>query len=417
MNRRRNWRRDQACALVPRRAYHERMATQPTPTTPPTTDTLRHADLRTLVDLLNDQAVRKHDVIVPARDLLLTDDGLLTVPVVEHELTLDGVTDSLRMVPFTYNGTAAGQLADRAGIPFAYWQRMAQHDPALLAANGNRWLGEDDRSFMVRSLLASDTRPGYVRAVLSDRYQALDYLDTLMAVLDGVREAGVDVSVNREDGGGVDLTERRMHVRIVAPQVALAAPQVLGRYRSPFTGASGADLPMLWAGLSITNSEVGHGSFTVAPRMVVQVCKNGMTRTQDVLRKVHVGGQRSEGVVRWSLDTQRKRLDVLAAEVRDAVQQFLAVDYLQAVVTELEDAAGVKVSKPAHVVEVVAKGLGYTKAQQEALLAHFVDGGDSSLLGVAHAITSVAQTVEDADQAADMEADCWRALALAAAAN
>jgi hypothetical protein len=393
------------------------MATNTTPQPQPTTDLLRHGDLATLVGILNDQAARKHDVIVPARDLLVTGDGMLTIPVVEHELSLDGVTDTMSMVPFNWNATAAAHLADRTGIPFAYWQRMANDDPTLLATNVNHWLAQDDRSFMVRSLLASGDRPGYVRAVMSDRYAAMDYLDTLMAVLDGVRAAGVDVTVNRENGGGVDLTERRMHVKIVAPQVAVAAQHLLGKYRSPFSGASGNDLPLLFAGISITNSEVGHGSFTVAPRIVVQVCKNGMTRTQDVLRKVHVGGQQAEGVVRWSLDTQKKRLDVLVAEVRDAVQQFLTVDYLAHVVADMEAAADTKVTKPQQAIEVVAKGLGYTKAQQEALLTHFIDGGDTSLLGIAHAITSVAQTVEDADQAADMEADCWKALDLARSTN
>lgn len=388
-----------------------------TPNTPVLPDTLRHGDLATLVGILNDQAARKHDVIVPARDLVVTSDGMLTIPVEEHAMDLEGVTTSLAMVPHVWNGTAAAHLADRTGIPYAYWQRMEREDKALLAENANRWLADDSRSLMVRSLLGADTRPGYVRAVMSDRYAAMDYLDTLMAVLDGVRESGVDVTVNRENGGGVDLTERRMHMRIVAPQVAVAIPHLLGRYRSPFTGTSGADLPLLFAGIQITNSEVGHGSFSLAPRVVVQVCKNGMTRTQDVLRKVHVGGQAAEGIVRWSMGTQQKRLEFLASEVKDAVQQFLAVDYLNVVVADMEQAADTKVAKPQQAIEVVAKGLGYTKTQQEALLAHFIEGGDTSLLGIAHAVTSVAQTMEDADAAADMEADCWKALDLAAAAN
>lgn len=390
------------------------MATHTTPTPQPT-DTLRHGDLPTLVSILNSQAARKHDVIVPARDLVVTDDGHLTVPVQEHVLDAEGVTETLAMVPHTWNTVAAGHLAERCGIPWAYWQRMEREDLGLLAHNANRWLGDDNRSYMVRTLLGAPDQPGYVRAVMSDRYQAMDYLDTLMAVLDGVRAAGVDVSVNRENGGGVDLTERRMHVRIVAPQVALAAPHVLGGYRSPFTGQTGADLPLLWAGISVTNSEVGHGSFQVAPRIVVQVCRNGMTRTQDVLRKVHVGGQHAEGVVRWSMDTQRKRLDVLVAEVRDAVQHYLSLDYLTSVVAEMEQAAQVKVQDVQRTIQVVAKGLGYSQAAQATLLAHFMDGGDRSLLGVAHAVTSLAQTLEDADAAADMEADCWRAIDLAAA--
>lgn len=51
------------------------------------------------------------------------------------------------------------------------------------------------------------------RAFLSDRYSVIDNLDVLTATLDGVRQAGVDVSIDR-----CDLTDRRMYVRIIAPR-------------------------------------------------------------------------------------------------------------------------------------------------------------------------------------------------------
>ena len=76
------------------------------------------------------------------------------------------------------------------------------------------------------------------------------------------------------------------------------------RVLSAFTGARGADNPLVFAGFVLTNSETGHGSFAIAPRLIAQVCSNGYTITRDAMREVHLGGQLGEGVItasrRWS---------------------------------------------------------------------------------------------------------------------
>src|SRR5260370_40449694 len=94
-------------------------------------------------------------------------------------------------------------------------------------------------------------------AILSDGYKFIDNLDVLLAALDGVRQSGVPVQVD-----GCDLTERRMYVRVVCEQVRTLAPALLAGYRSPFTGAAGADNPVVFSGFMLTNSETGCGAFT-----------------------------------------------------------------------------------------------------------------------------------------------------------
>ncbi len=71
----------------------------------------------------------------------------------------------------------------------------------------------------------------------------------MLAALDGVRQAGVPAEVD-----GCDLTERRMYVRVVCEQVSALAPALLQGYRSPFTGAAGADNPVIFPGFVISNS-------------------------------------------------------------------------------------------------------------------------------------------------------------------
>lgn len=61
----------------------------------------------------------------------------------------------------------------------------------------------------------------------------VDNLDVLMAVLDGVRAAGVQVDI-----AGCDLTERRMYVKVRALQVAEYAPELPADCHSPFTACA-----------------------------------------------------------------------------------------------------------------------------------------------------------------------------------
>ena len=68
---------------------------------------------------------------------------------------------------------------------------------------------------------------------------------------------------------------------------------LLAGYRSPFTGASGADNPVVFAGFVITNGETECGAFSPTPQLVVQVCRNGMTITRVIrgsLETVWCGG-------------------------------------------------------------------------------------------------------------------------------
>lgn len=90
---------------------------------------------------------------------------------------------------------------------------------------------DESRSFLVRRFHSNGTGPGIDRALMSDRYGIIDNLDVLMAALDGVRRAGIEVNID-----GCDLTERRIYVRVVAPQIAAFAPDLLAGYRSPWGG-------------------------------------------------------------------------------------------------------------------------------------------------------------------------------------
>lgn len=368
--------------------------------------TTRNATLADLARLLRQHQAAKVDVVAAASAIRAGNARLVireTAPV----LSDDGVT----MTAGTYTPTDVcdSGLADKLGIPVTYLRRMRQQRPDLYDANVNGWLTTDQRRFLVRALRGGEDG-GVARAFLSDGYKIIDNLDVLLAALDGVREAGIDVQID-----GCDLTERRMYVRVVCEQVRALAPRLLAGYRSPFTGASGADNPVVFAGFVLANSETGCGAFTLTPRLVVEVCRNGMTITRDALREVHLGGKLDEGLIRWSGDTHDKSLALVRAKTRDAVATFLDTRYVTDALASIEEAAQVPVTSPESAVRTVSTRLRFTDAQADDILRHFIQGGDCTAGGIMQAVTATAQTIPDADTAYEMESQALRALELAAA--
>ena len=367
--------------------------------------TARNASIEDLVALLRGQQARKVDVVAPA-PAIRAEGGLLVLVGTEPVLGADGVT----MTAGRYRPTDVcdSGIADKLGIPAAYLKRMRGSRPGLFDANVNGWLSGDDRSFFVRCLRGDNGQAGTARAWLSDGYKPIDHLDTLIAVFDGIRQSGQDVRID-----SCDLTERRMYVWVRCEAAQVLAPALLSGYRSPFTGAAGADNPVVFAGFVVANSETGCGACTVTPRLVAQVCANGMTITRDAVRAVHLGERLDEGV-RWSGDTQDRQLALVTAKARDAVRAFLSPGYAERVVRELEKQAGHRLADAAKTVEVISARLRYTEAQQAQILDHFIKGGDLTAGGIMHAVTSAAQVQGDGDAAWDLENSALDALNLAA---
>jgi hypothetical protein len=379
--------------------------------------TTRNATLDDMVALLRDQHARKLDVVAPAT-ALRSRNALIHVRGAEQILTPDGVTTT----DGVYRPTVVFDegIADKLGIPLAYVRKLRETRPDLYDANVNGWLHgrsvtrldagteviaePDARSFLVRAFRDDDGGTGVVRALLSNGYGVMDNLDALVAVLDGVQQAGVKVEVGR-----CDLTDRRMYVQLRSPEITALAPELLRGYRSPFTGDSGDKLPVVSAGLVLRNSEVGDGAWSLAPQIVVQVCTNGMTVTRDAVRAVHVGSKLDDGVIRWSQDTATKNVELVA------VACFLSPEYLNGAVARLEAKAGAPVGKAQDTITAVVKRLGFAQSHIDGILDHFIKGGQVTAGGVAQAFTSYSQTIDDADVAHEMDAKAIEAMEFVAA--
>lgn len=378
---------------------------------------LRNATLADLGDLLQRQHDSKVDVVVRA-DQLRSQDGNLIVPGVgTAELTETGVTSA----PGALRPTEVcdGTLAAKFDIPTKYLRRIRTEGlsvpgwadlpvgPALIDQTLNAHFAADSRTVLVRGFKDENLLDvGIARAVLSDSFRAIDHLDSLTAVLAGAQRSGKQVEVQK-----VDLSERAMRVHFVCPEVTALAPILLRGYRSPFNDL-GEDQPIVSAGFVASNSETGGGAFQIVPRFVFKICNNGLTMTKDAFRQVHLGGKLDEGIVRWSDSTLRTNVDLIAKQTADAVATFVDIDYMTKVLEGIEAKAGQPIDRPEEAIKIVAQKLRYSQDEREALMAHFIQGGQGTAGGMLNAVTSMAQTVADPDRAADIEAGAMEAFAL-----
>jgi len=411
--------------------------------------TARNATAEDLVKVLKEQQVQKLDVVVPSRNLKARD-GLIVVKNSEAVLGEDGVTT----VNGVYRPTEVFDegVSAKLEVPRQYLRKLREDRPDLYDANVNGWLHGrsrkladgstetvfegDPRSFLLR-LFRAEGGEGVARAFLSNKYAlSMDHLDMLTAVFEGVQRSGQKV-ITRV----TNLSERNMRVRFEAPEVYALAPELLEGYKSPFdTGAvkragsfdelkqqygahhmfSDKSQPLVYVGFDFTNSETGGGKYKLVPVVNVVRCTNGLVMplekgSQQGLERVHLGARLSEGEVTPSVETLRAAGKLVAEETADSVRAWLSKDYLEKLVRKLSEKAGVPVENSAETVPAVVARLGFTQEEQAGVLDLFVRSGQLTSGGVMQAVSAYAQTVEDPDRAAEVEAKAVEAMNLAAA--
>lgn len=426
----------------------------------------RNAGLEDILRILQEQRARRLDVVV-RHPMIDAYGGRILVKAGESTqwMTEEGITSAAGVYRVT--GVGDEGLAQLLDVDGGFLKKTRRMDPArtdvwdflvnAMLHGGTETIDGEDRNYppydgamLLRLLKGDESTEGVLRAVLSPRYKIIDNLDVLLAVMDGLRKAGVEAIPDVSS-----LTDSRMHVRFSVPGIAAYAPQLLEGYRSPFEGPGGVKRagngrpgmrlevghfgvgaealarglraargegkdyppgqePIVFAGLKVTNSDVGQGARTIAPEIVVQICGNRLTLTASADRAVHLGRQQDEGVVEWSADTMEKELQLITAQAQDAVTTFLTPEWFFGQVEEIEAMAGKPVDKPEEVIKDVSRTAGFTKGEEADILQFFFRGGAYTAGGVANAVTAVSQTLDNADRAADLDAKAMSVMAHAA---
>ena len=339
---------------------------------------------RTLLSLaqeLTRQLATKKDMIVPSALLSHATSGGTTRLSVEASGGLNqfGVTPLARR-----------QLADKLGIPYAYFERMREHQPQLLDSNINTWLQSEPDRRMLRTL------DGNVRAVLSDRYRRLDNYDLAESVLPILRQLPEVIFES------VELTETKMYLKCVTPRLS-------------FEVAPG---DVVQAGVVISNSEVGQGTLSVQPLLFRLVCRNGLIAADRALRKTHVGrslASEDDAVVVYQDDTLQADDKAFFLKVRDVVQAAVSEATFRQTAQKLQRTMGIRLTgDPAKTVEVLAQRYALKDDERTGVLRHLIQDGQLSGYGLVNAVTHFSQVVEDYDRATEFEALGGRLIELSA---
>jgi hypothetical protein len=173
------------------------------------------------------------------------------------------------------------------------------------------------------------------------------------------------------------------------------------------------------AGVLVTNSEIGLGSFSVSPLVFRLVCRNGMIRQDFAKRKYHTGarlGSDGDAHEYFRDDTVRARNEATVLEMRDLIRGSLSEAVFGKIVDNLREAAGVRiVGDPVKSVEQLHTRFNLTIDEKGSVLRALVEGGDLSMWGLANAITRVAADAPTYDRSTELESIGGQVLALSPA--
>lgn len=294
----------------------------------------------------------------------------------QTHLLIDETAGEMR---YAVTPLARRQLAEKLRIPFPYFERMRECEPALLDRNVNTWLQTAERR-MIRTL------DGQVRAVLSERYRRLDNYDLAESVLPILQQLPSARFMS------VELTDTRLYLKCVTPQLR-------------FEVAPG---DIVQAGVVISNSEVGHGCLTVQPLLFRLVCRNGLIASDHTLRKTHLGRlavQDEAALTVFQDDTLRADDQALFLKVRDVVQAAVSEVTFRQLAQKLQHTRGIPlVGDPLKTIEVLGQRYNLNEGECTGVLCHLIQGGELSGYGLVNAVTHYSEDVEDYDRATEFEA-------------
>lgn len=286
-------------------------------------------------------------------------------------------TSVTKLRTFPVNEIAHNQIAARLNIPVKYYDRMRSEAPDLLATNVNAWFRKNPEKRMIRAMA------GNVRAFLSNKYNRIENEEIAEVVLPILYQIPDMKIVSAE------VTERRLYIQALSPRLE-------GEVKKG---------DVVQAGVTITNSEVGHGAVGVYPLVYRLICLNGMIANDAKLRANHVGGRIEETEDLYADDTRAADDRAILLKVRDHVSAAVDEVRFRARVEKMRGLTEVKLSAsdvgPA--VEVLAKKIGANETEKGGILASLIESGDLSAWGVLNAVTHQAHRAADYDRSVELE--------------
>lgn len=362
---------------------------------------------------LVDLAQQLQEQVTSRKDLLAPQAVVKAVPV-DRDVVLDGLNGD--PVPLTNH--AHGQVASHLGIPAAYYTRMRNEQPELLAANINTWLQAQPKEKRLIRVIN-----GRGAGFLSPRYRPLDNYPLAAAVLPTLLERKVQVL-------SAQLTETSLYIKGILPELSDELPEgmVWGSGHADITRvAPGLQLPTeqiiqtrgrgrLVAAITISNSEVGAGTLRIEPSVFTTWCTNLAILKQAAMKKYHVGRawEADANFEVFEDDTRKADDEAFFLKVRDVTKAAFSEERFAAAIAQIRAAGGREIvsSNLEKVVDVTVRQLALPVGTAPNILSFLTRGGDLSQWGLSSAITAVANDVESYELATQLEYAGGEVLAL-----
>lgn len=341
---------------------------------------------RSLDDLaaeIQRQSLAARDFIAPTKALSVETAGGVT--------NLLMPTSGKNLEEFTISEPAHAQIASKTGLPLKTYRRLQQDYPNQYDDLVDAILDRESRDVMARTL------DGRLRALVSNRFRAIDHYAVTEAALTAIHDEHPDMHV-----ASAQITDTNLYLKFVFPSVTAEVKRG----------------DVVRSGLIVKNSETGHGSLDVAPFLERLACLNGLV-TQSFFRKSHLGQTMQvddDGVAaEWFRDETREADDkVLLMKLGDVVRGTVTEDGFLKTIKLLQDSTeDVIEGDPAAAVVEVAKQHNLSDGERGGVLRHLIEGGDLSRYGVIQAVTRTAEDVPSYDRATELETMGGRILATA----
>lgn len=329
---------------------------------------------RTIVELakeLERQRLARKDFITDTRNLTLKTDNHGSSML---SLSMGKTTETLHL-----NDLAHSQIAARLQIPQKYYQKMRLENPALLDWNVNDWFRKAPERRMIRVL------DGTARALLSDRYRRLDNLELADAVFPLIQEMkGAEID-------SCQVTETHMFIKVINKK--LKDEVAVG--------------DAVYAGICISNSEVGLGSLKVEPLLYRLVCRNGLIVKDYAQKRYHVGKQiesEDNAYELYSDETLAADDKAFFLKVQDTVRTAVDETKFQLTMEKFKKTKQERIGEdPVKTVELLADKYILSQSERGGILRHFIMAGDNSRFGLINAVTRASQDIDDYNRATELE--------------
>jgi len=330
-------------------------------------------------------------------------------------------------VRFNILSGAHQQLADRISIPKKYYDRMLTGQPALLAENINTWFRAEpeERLFRLLRPVTEDQQETAVqvgthfraRAILSSSYRPIDNHELLQQIVTPVVEAGAKVSE-------FDISDRNFHIRFTGVDRSIQAVIDEVKLRNPNQPAHSCNLNEIVSfGVSVRNSETGHGALVVEPVVEILRCINRYVQ-QQFLRLIHAGAKNE--AENFQISDEAARFDDGGAylKARDAVVAAFDEQAELTAIKAIGDAYDVPIVLPQKLpllefVGNVGRRFDFTDQQVDMLQDEFLSEvelqGRRTQWGLGQAVTAVARRsldegLVDFNRKAEIETFGWKVL-------